>query len=185
MKGRSPKLSGSLTTPRIWLKWAKAWTREVVAHPRSTSLVRCRGTVVEQSKLKPRQTPAGPTSVGMVLDTTNAARTSTNIINLGLSANGTTIDRLAALLRQNGVNAVWRQGYSIGDVAKATEGGKPLIAAVRVPGGGGHAIVVDGLTTRMGQSVVAIRDPSGGGQQYFELASEFAKRFTGHVVTLP
>jgi filamentous hemagglutinin len=120
----------------------------------------------------------------MVLDTTNAGRASTNIINLALSARGTTMDRLAALLRRNGVNATWRAGYSVDDVARATAGGNPLIAAVRVPGGGGHAVVVDGVTTRMGQRVVAIRDPAGG-RQYFELTSEFARRFLGQVVTLP
>lgn len=86
-------------------------------------------------------------------------------------------------LRQNGMNAAWKTGYSIDDIARATQTGKPLIAAVRVPGGGGHAVVIDGVTTRMGQLVVAVRDPASG-RQYFELASEFAKRFTGQVVTI-
>lgn len=118
----------------------------------------------------------------MVLDTINPGRASTNTINLALTARGTTMDRLAALLRRNGVNATWRGRYSIDDVARATAGGNPLLAAVRVPGGG-HAVVVDGVTTRMGQRVVAVRDPRG--RQYFELVSEFSKRFRGEVVTLP
>lgn len=94
------------------------------------------------------------------------------------------IDRLALLLKQNGTNATWRTGYGVDDIARDTARGHPLIAHVRVPGGGGHFIVVDGVTSRMGERVAAIRDPAGG-QQYFERVSEFSKRLTGQVVTLP
>jgi hypothetical protein len=46
-----------------------------------------------------------------------------------------------------------------------------------------HWVVVDGVTTRLGQEVLAIRDPWG--IQYFELTSVFGPRFTGQgVVTL-
>jgi hypothetical protein len=126
----------------------------------------------------------GPTAVGMTLDTTTAARTSTKLFNLQLSAQGTTIDRLAKLLNVNGVSATWRAGFNIEQLALATSRGRPAIAHVGIPGGGGHFVVVDGVTTRIGQRVVAIRDPAGG-RQYFELVSEFLKRFSGQVVTLP
>ena len=123
----------------------------------------------------------GPTSVGMILDTLKPSRISTNLVNLMTSAKGVTMDRLAALLRQNGVNAVWSAGNTVGDIARLTASGNPVIAAVRA-GTGGHAVVVDGVTTRMGQLVVAIRDPGNGGTQYFQLASEFAKNFIGQIV---
>ena len=126
----------------------------------------------------------GPTSVGMALDTLNSGRSSTNIINLELTARGTTMDRLSALLNANGTNATLRSGASLGDIGTATAQGNPVIAHVNMPGGGGHFLVVDGVTTRMGQSVVAIRDPLGGGQ-YFELASRFMQRFSGWIVTVP
>jgi filamentous hemagglutinin len=120
----------------------------------------------------------------MVLETLGKGRSSTKLVNLNLGPQGTTVDRLAMLLNRNGVNAAWRWGFRIDDIAAATAGGGPLIAHVRVPGGGGHFVVIDGVTTRLGQRVLAIRDPLGG-RQYFELATEFAKRMTGQVVVLP
>ena len=126
----------------------------------------------------------GPQCVDMILDTIHPGRISTNIINLRLGPFGTTIDRLAKMLNANGVNATWRVGYGIEKMATATRRGNPLIAHVRLPNGGGHFIVVDGVTTRTGQRVVAIRDPAGG-RQYFELATEFSQRISGQAVTLP
>lgn len=49
-------------------------------------------------------------------------------------------------------------------------------------GGGGHAIVVDGVTVRQGVPVVAIRDPWG--QQYFESVDVFSKRFLGQGIVI-
>jgi len=46
---------------------------------------------------------------------------------------------------------------------------------------GGHAIVVDGITVRQGQQVVAIRDPALG-RQYFTPIDEFSQKFSGSVV---
>ncbi|MCO3324625.1 hypothetical protein FA200_18730 [Pseudomonas aeruginosa] len=43
-----------------------------------------------------------------------------------------------------------------------------------------HFVVVDGVTTRNGVSVVAIRDPHG--TQYFSPVAIFEKSFTGEVV---
>jgi hypothetical protein len=65
---------------------------------------------------------------------------------------------------------------SISSLAKATAGGKPAVVAV-IQNGGGHAIVVDGVTTRQGAQVVAIRDPWG--RQYFERVDQFEKRYLG------
>jgi filamentous hemagglutinin len=126
----------------------------------------------------------GPNSVSMILETVRPGRSATTLFNLNLGPGGTTIDRLAVMLNRNGVGATWRAGYSIDDIAAATARGNPLIAHVKVPNYTGHFVVVDGVTTRLGQRVVAIRDPLGG-RQYFELTSEFSKRFSGQVVTLP
>jgi hypothetical protein len=128
----------------------------------------------------------GPTSVGMVLDTLIPERASTNIIDLQLSSHGTHMDRLGALLKANGTKAALKSGATINDIATATAGGKPVIAHVHMPDGGGHFLVVDGVTTRMGERVLAIRDPLKG-RQYFELVSEFSKsnRFSGWIISIP
>jgi hypothetical protein len=91
-----------------------------------------------------------------------------------VGANGMTADRVAALLRSEGVDASFKSRMTIQDLADATANGNPAIAAVR-QGGVGHAIVIDEVTTRQGVPVVAIRDPWG--QQYFEKIDVFNQRF--------
>lgn len=118
----------------------------------------------------------------MILDTLNGSRSGTSLVRLNLNASGTKIDRLAALLRRNGISAQWKHGLGIDDLAAATSGRNPLIAHVRT-GNGGHFVVVDGVTTRMGRRVVAIRDPAGG-RAYFETVEAFMRRFSGQVVVL-
>lgn len=93
------------------------------------------------------------------------------------------MDRLLNLLGRNGIKSTLRNGRSIDDIAKFTANGKPAIAHVNLPEGGGHYVVIDGVTARLGQPVVAIRDPLGG-RQYFELADDFAKRFSGWTIDL-
>lgn len=63
----------------------------------------------------------------------------------------------------------------------ATSNGNSAIARVVLDSGEGHFVVVDGVTSRQGQFVVAVRDP-GTGTQYFVPAAEFAKKFSGQVV---
>lgn len=58
----------------------------------------------------------------------------------------------------------------------ATANGRPVIATVRNSDDTFHALVVDGITTRQGARVVAIRDPYQG-QQYFELYETFSARY--------
>lgn len=43
-----------------------------------------------------------------------------------------------------------------------------------------HFVFVDGVTTRQGIQVIAIRDPHG--EQYFSPVQTFKKSFTGEVV---
>jgi Peptidase C39 family len=116
-----------------------------------------------------------PTSCGMVLDTLGRPVDLADLIkSANVGPNGMTADRVATLLREQGVDASFRTRMTVQDLADATADGNPAIAAV-TQGGGGHAIVVDGVTSRQGVSVVAIRDPWG--QQYFEKVEVFNQRF--------
>jgi len=45
-----------------------------------------------------------------------------------------------------------------------------------------HAVVVDGVTVRNGQPVVAIRDPHG--KAYFSPLKTFEKNFSGHMIVI-
>jgi filamentous hemagglutinin len=106
----------------------------------------------------------------------------------GFGPEGTWGADLVTLLRRNRVVADARTGVTIADLRTATRGGNPVVALVRNtsatrPGEALHWVVVDGVTTRLGQEVLAIRDPWG--LQYFELTGTFQARFTGQaVVTL-
>ncbi|WP_232358274.1 papain-like cysteine protease family protein [Paraneptunicella aestuarii] len=93
---------------------------------------------------------------------------------LPITDKGVSIDKLSGVFQNYGVDAEFKRGLTIDDIASATQSGTPVIVAVR-QGGGGHAIVVDGITTRQGVDVVAIRDPWG--TQYFEKLTVFKKRF--------
>lgn len=77
-----------------------------------------------------------------------------------------------------------RTRQSVSDVKRLTSNGRPAIAIVRTGPKTNHAIVVDGVTKRGGQQVVAIRDPAGGtnGGVYYETVSSFNARFTGNVI---
>lgn len=69
------------------------------------------------------------------------------------------------------------------DLFHYTSNGTPVIARIADKTGGSsfsHFVVVDGVTTRNGISVVAIRDPWG--KQYFSPVSTFEKNFTRDVV---
>lgn len=64
-------------------------------------------------------------------------------------------------------------------MAEVTKNGNAVIARLNIADG--HFVVVDGITNRLGQSVVAIRDP-GSGRQYSLTRSEFESKFSGQVV---
>ena len=68
----------------------------------------------------------------------------------------------------------------MGFAPRTTTKGHPAVVATRLDRGG-HAIVVDGITTRQGQKVVAIRDPALG-RQYFTPLEEFSDRFSGQAI---
>lgn len=88
--------------------------------------------------------------------------------------------RLAETLNSNGLPAQRVLGASLEDVAAATAKGNPAIVRMSLDRGG-HAVVVDGVTVRNGQEVVAIRDPALG-RQYFTPVDEFRQKFSGEVI---
>ena len=94
--------------------------------------------------------------------------------------------QLQRALRDNGVGSTFVPNASISDLARFTSNGRPAIATVQTGPSTGHAVVVDGVTTRGGQQVVAIRDPSGrpNGGVYYETVSSFQDRFTGGVIRM-
>ena len=68
-------------------------------------------------------------------------------------------------------------------MARYTSNGTPVVVRVvdKATGSGfSHFVVVDGVATRNGISVVAIRDPHG--TQYFSPVSTFERNFSGEVV---
>jgi ABC-type bacteriocin/lantibiotic exporter with double-glycine peptidase domain len=103
------------------------------------------------------------------------------IVDSKVTSQGSYMGDMARALRNQGLDtARVKNRVTIDALAEATSRGNPAIAAVRLDRGG-HAIVVDGFTTRRGQRVVSIRDPALG-RQYFTPLSEFADRFSGQAI---
>ena len=72
---------------------------------------------------------------------------------------------------------------NVADLERYTNSGTPVIARIFDNTNGtrfSHFVVVDGVTTRNGVAVVAIRDPHG--VQYFSPVRTFEKNFSGEVV---
>lgn len=89
---------------------------------------------------------------------------------------------VAKLMKSQGVDAIALGRRNVSDLARYTENGTPVVVRITDPGVSdfSHFVVVDGVTTRNGVQVVAIRDPQGA--QYFSPVSTFNKSFTGEVV---
>ncbi|TCW85647.1 cell surface protein [Burkholderia sp. SRS-46] len=126
----------------------------------------------------------GPTSCAMIM---NDRGQWVNITQLAkdsglILGEGTNVVGLTKALQNNGLSSArWRLNATVDDLAAATSNGNAAIARVTLGNGEGHFVVVDGVTTRLGQSVVAVRDP-GTGMQYFVPSNEFSKKFSGQVV---
>jgi len=71
-------------------------------------------------------------------------------------------------------------GVTMEELSVATSQGNAAVFAMRLERGG-YAVVVDGITMRNGQPVVAIRDPAGA-RQYFTPLDEFKSSFSGQVI---
>jgi Peptidase C39 family len=154
-------------------------------NPNSTSLPRNgkREVLNQMNAPEHGKVACGPTSCGMVLNTAGKP------VNLGALIKqselnpkvGTYGTGLASALRQNGIkDARYIPRISLDDLAKATAHGNPAIVRLNL-NRGGHFVIVDGITVRQAQKVVAIRDP-GGGRQYFTPIAEFTEKFSGETV---
>jgi Peptidase C39 family len=154
-------------------------------NPNSTSLPRNgkREVLNQMDAPENGKVACGPTSCGMVLNTAGKPVDIGNLLKQTQisSTEGTRINKLAEVLRANGIkDARWLRKVSIDDLAKATNQGNPAIVHLRL-GRGDHYVLVDGITLRQGQKVVAIRDPAGG-RQYFTPLQEFTQSFKGDAV---
>ncbi|WP_330962006.1 cysteine peptidase family C39 domain-containing protein [Photobacterium sp. 53610] len=130
----------------------------------------------------------GQHSCGMVLNTKGDPVVVEDLIRTHpvTSSAGTTMPDLQRLLKDNGVSSVVRTRRKVSDLQKMTSNGRPSIVMVRSGPSTNHFVVVDGVTTRGGQRVVAIRDPAGkpNGGVYYESVESFENRFTGNVIQI-
>jgi len=124
----------------------------------------------------------GPTCGAMILADKGTPK---NIIHLAQDANigkyGTTIENLTTSLEKHGLEASYKLDATVDDLAMATAKGNPAIVMVALDGDLLHYVVIDGVTTRQGVRVVAIRDPDKG-QQYFMPVDKFNDRFVGQAI---
>ncbi|MCX5001181.1 hypothetical protein OHB05_00870 [Streptomyces sp. NBC_00638] len=136
-----------------------------------------------------RAPTCGPVACGMVVDTMGQPHDLAKMVTAA-GPDGTPMDVVLRLMRRHRIDADLRMGLTVDDLARATSsraGGNPAVAVIRNTTGTRqqevlHYVVVDGVTTRMGQKVVAVRNPWG--LQYFELVDNFAKDFTGQAITV-
>jgi RHS repeat-associated protein len=154
-------------------------------NPRSTSFPRLGNRLLlnQADVVDYGRVACGPTSCAMILDTLGLPYDLNKLViqtrvprNKGAFSND-----LSMTLRRNGATAARAvQRQSIDDLKRATSQGHPAIVLVDLEQLSGdprpHFVVVDGITTRQGQEVVAIRDPAGG-RQYFTPVEEFSQRF--------
>ncbi|MFU2890778.1 two-partner secretion system putative hemagglutinin TpsA2 [Pseudomonas aeruginosa] len=126
----------------------------------------------------------GHNSCGMVLNTLGKE------VDVGVlvqkvkpSAGGIYAQDVADLMKSEGIPASAFGNRNVADLTRYTSNGTPVVVRIADKTGDSdfsHFVVVDGVTTRNGVSVVAIRDPHG--TQYFSPVATFEKSFTGEVV---
>nr|WP_250148955.1 VENN motif pre-toxin domain-containing protein [Morganella morganii] len=151
-------------------------------NPLSTSIVRNgERLVLNQGNLP----TCGPNSCAMVMNTSGLNHDLGKLItDAKVTPQGARMNNLASAMRNQGlVDARFISKVSVEDLA-ATSKGNPAIVAMKLDRGG-HAVVVDGITVRNGQTVVAIRDPALG-RQYFTPIDEFKNKYMGQaIITSP
>ncbi|GCD20890.1 hypothetical protein CTKZ_24520 [Cellulomonas algicola] len=129
----------------------------------------------------------GPVSAGMAIETMGQPHDMAELVK-SAGPDGMYISDLLSLVQRHHIDARMNLTATVGDLGAATSsaaGGNPAIALIRMPPGSSHAfhyVVVDGVTTRLGQQVVAVRNPWG--TQYFELLDSFTKKFTGQAIMI-
>ncbi|MDH2274502.1 cysteine peptidase family C39 domain-containing protein [Moraxella porci] len=155
---------------------------EIQQHPLlGTSLPRYGDRLVVNQGRTPT---CGHHSCAMMLDTMGkTVDPATLVAYIPPSAQGITGNDIASLLKSQGLtNATYLPNRTIASLGALTQQGSPAIVRISNGRGFSHFVVVDGITTRMGRKVVAIRDPWN--KQYFSPIEIFEKSFTGDVVYL-
>lgn len=124
----------------------------------------------------------GANSCAMVLDSLGKPVDPANLIALiPPSPKGIYTTEVRDLFRSEGVNAAAYANRNVSDLARYTQDGTPVVVRIEDASSGfSHFVVVDGVTTRGGVQVVAVRDPHN--LQYFSPIGTFARYFTGEVV---
>lgn len=126
----------------------------------------------------------GHNSCGMVLDTMGKPVNIVGLINkTPPTPGGITSMQVAGILKSEGVEASAWAGRKVSDISRYTSNGTPIVVRIIDKNGGSgfsHFVVVDGVTSRNGIPVVAIRDPWG--KQYFSPVTTFERNFTGEVI---
>jgi hypothetical protein len=126
----------------------------------------------------------GHNSCGMALDTLGKKVDIGSLIQrIAPSEGGIYARDVASLMTSEGVPASAFGSRNVADLARYTGDGTPVVVRIVDNTKGtdfSHFVVVDGVTTRNGISVVAIRDPHGA--QYFSPVSTFQRNFSGEVV---
>lgn len=97
-------------------------------------------------------------------------------------AGGTDMTLGDDLLRENGVSGASEFGpLSIDDLDAATANGDPAMVRLQHAGGGGHAVVVDGVSTAPdGTRMITIRDPGGSGSSQTMPVTQFQNDYYGN-----
>jgi len=126
----------------------------------------------------------GHNSCGMVLNTLGKdVDVEALIQKLPPSEKGIFAQDVAVLMKSEGVPASAFGNRNVADLARYTSNGTPVVVRLFDKSGGSdfsHFVVVDGVTTKNGIPVVAIRDPHG--TQYFSPVTTFERNFSGEVV---
>lgn len=127
----------------------------------------------------------GHNACGMVLDTLGKPVDVGSLVEkIPPQLTGIRSNEVAALFRSEGVDAAAFGNRTVSDLARYTQDGTPVVVRITDVSGGtnfSHFVVVDGVTTRGGVEVVAIRD-SQLGTQYFSPVNTFSRNFTGEVI---
>lgn len=126
----------------------------------------------------------GHNSCAMVLDTLGKpVNVESLIASVRPTEKGILSKDVADMLSRNKVETIFLNGRTINDLSRYTDKGTPVIVRItdsKNPKEFSHFVVVDGITERAGQKVVAIRDPHG--KSYFSPVETFKKAFTGEAI---
>ena len=126
----------------------------------------------------------GHNSCAMVMDTLGKPVNIDALIQkYGHKIDGLYPQEVAKILKDNNVDVYSFAGRTINDLGRYTSNRKPVIVRIVKPQNPkefSHFVVVDGITVKNGEKVVAIRDPHG--KSYFSPVETFKKAFTGEAI---